>query len=162
MLTPHGPQALAPTGFEPLEVCHYPTYQTEYNSTRLALQQDTGEMQCLSSTQAWRIIRRALETHDQVSQCQGSGTQEQLAKGIENAISDVINKFVHHLYEFFSGLIQVRITAECINMNFWYRNFFGMDNPLGKPRRKGKFANSGEDNYTYSLGFDHSLEVQKS
>jgi hypothetical protein len=162
VLTPHGPQALAPSGLEPLEVCHYPTYQTEYNSTRLALQQDTGEMQCLSSTQAWRIIRKALETHDLTSESQSSATQEQLAKGIENAISDVVNKFVHHLYEFFSGLIQVRITAECINTNFWFSNFFGMDNPLGKPPRKDKFAKSGEDNYAYSSGFDHSLELQTS
>ena len=38
VITPYGLETLYPVGFEPLEVCHYPTYQTEYNSTRIALQ----------------------------------------------------------------------------------------------------------------------------
>ena len=78
VITPFGLETLYPAGFEPLEVCHYPTYQTEYNSTRLALLAEKGSMHCTSSVQAWDIIRRELQGTDLVHACPSCGAQETL------------------------------------------------------------------------------------
>jgi hypothetical protein len=123
VLTPSGIEILTPAGFESLEVCHYPIYQTVYNSTRLAFQAVKEVMQCTSLLQAWNIIRRELEGADLVKAYPGCGNKETLVKRFEETLYVIKGKIVSHLTQFFSCLIQVCLKAECINSTFWFSPF---------------------------------------
>ena len=158
--TPDSMENLTPAGFKPLEVCHYPTYQTEYNSTRLSLRSAPKPMHCDSREEAFEIIHQSLAEEDLETLFPGCGKQAKIAKGIEETIRAIEEKFVHHLSRIFSSLIKLRISAECVNTTFWFTRYFGEADPCGKPPVRDKFAKVGEDNKAFLPGFDYSMEDQ--
>jgi hypothetical protein len=127
----------------------------------LALQAEKGIMQCTSPLHAWNIIKRELEGADLVQACPGCGSKATLVTRFKETFNVIIGKFISHLTRYFSCLIQIRITAECINSTFWFTRFFGMDDPLRKPPQRDRSAQEGEENLAYLPGFDRSLEDQE-
>ena len=160
VITPEGVENLTPTGFTSLEVCHYPTYQTEYNSTRLSLRDAPKPMHCDSREEAIALIKQSLAKENLETLFPDCGRQDKIANGIEKTMRAIESKFVHHLCRIFSSLIKIRISAECMNTTFWFTRYFGEPDPCGKPPIRDKFAKAGEDNKAFLPGFDQSMEDQ--
>jgi hypothetical protein len=115
VFTPNGLGNITPMGFDPLEVCHYASYQTDYNSTRLALR-DATELHCNSREKAVNLIQRSLDEEGDLEDCfPENGCHKHIAKGIEETMMAIKNKFIGQLCRFFGGLIETRISAECVN-----------------------------------------------
>jgi hypothetical protein len=158
--TPNGLENLTPMGFDPLEVCHYATYQTEYNSTRLALR-DAMEMHCNSREEAINLRQRSLdEEGDLEDRFPENGRHIHIVKGIEETMIAIENKFIGHLCRFFGGLIQIRVSAECVNAMLWFTRCFGEVDPCGRPQARDRYAPFGSNNVAFLPGFDYSLEDQ--
>jgi hypothetical protein len=62
VITPSGIEAMTPAGFDSLEICQYPIFMTDYQSTRRLLSTTTDH--CNSRESAMHLLRQTLEDFD--------------------------------------------------------------------------------------------------
>ena len=74
VITPAGVEQMTPAGFEPLETCHYPTFLTDYQSTRRSISTTTDH--CESRDTALHLLRETLEVLTMEGMVQGSSTHD--------------------------------------------------------------------------------------
>ena len=115
VITPTGVEQRAPAGFEPLKMCHYPTFLTDYQSTRRSLSTTTDH--CESRHTALQLLRHTLEVLKMEGIVQGSSAHKRLINGTIATMETIENKFVSLYVTMMTNLVHFRLTEECIDTN---------------------------------------------
>jgi hypothetical protein len=104
---------MTPAGFESLEICHYPTFLTDYQSTRRSLSTTTDH--CNSREAALHLLRQILEDLIMKDVVPGSSTHKRIVNGTTETMKIIEIKFVSLYVRMMTNIIHCRLTAECID-----------------------------------------------
>ena len=117
IITPSGIEAMTPAGFESLEICQYPIFMTDYQSTRRSLSTTTDHLNSRES--AMYLLRQTLENLDMEGIIPGTSAHRKFINGTMTTMEIIEDKFVSLYVSLMTNVIHCRFTTECIDTPLW-------------------------------------------